>query len=602
MKTLAQRIDELESEGQRHAVREYSRSVVLARPGSGKTHTLVLKVAYLLGHKVTAPQKVACITYMNDAVSEIYERLETLGIEDDQRLFVGTLHRFCFAAIIHPFKDIFLKHLPSPLTIADEDTQKLCWAEAGVFYSNEIFRLKRIRRDAALGRRDTAEKGDVDFLKRYRKALHLRGLIDFDDVANYAFSLVRNHAIVRSHVIASYPWLVIDEYQDLGEVFNALVQELIDNTGVNFCIVGDPNQSIMGFQGAAPAYLRRLANKPGVKSVHLSITRRCFPQIISLANRLSEDQIEPHSSFSHSGREPRCIYCPKGFQEQVEKIVQIVAEEQRQGTPFGQIAVLCRSVTPPINEISSAFVERSIPFAGSKDQRYERTPLIRLLEDAAAWAIGGWKNGKPKFERILRQYRSFFSENGIDQPFVDDLDMQQRFFHVLLQIRLGNNQLVRDWLDYLASSDGLYLSSVIAGMRQNERYLASSFEKLVTDVSEGGKLQQMTIADFALGGRSADSVFLSTLHSSKGLEFETVIIPEMEQGVLPDYRSLRATDADREAQIAEERRLLYVGITRARANIYFLYSGKYVRYGGHYAQGPSQFLHEIGLILDTEMY
>src|SRR5690606_7320426 len=113
-------------------------------------------------------------------------------------------------------------------------------------------------------------------------------------------------------------------------------------------------------------------------------------------------------------------------------------------------------------------------------------------------------------------------------------------------------------------------------------------------VTYQGKLEAMTLADFALCGRSAESVFLSTLHSSKGLEFETVIIPEMEQGILPDYRDLRGSEDEIDAQIAEARRLLYVGITRARSSIYLLYSGKYERYSPRfnktltYHNGPSQ--------------
>lgn len=147
MRTLSQQIDDLESEEQRRVVREYSRCVVLARPGSGKTYTIVLKIAYLLGHVISVPQKVARITYMNDAVSEISERLEKLGIEDEPRLLVGTLHKFCFSAILQPFKNVFLQDLPSPLVIADEEVQIDCWQEVGINNKSKISELREIQRN-----------------------------------------------------------------------------------------------------------------------------------------------------------------------------------------------------------------------------------------------------------------------------------------------------------------------------------------------------------------------------------------------------------------------------------------------------------------------
>jgi len=592
---LHERINELDEERQ-NAVRLSNRTVVVARPGSGKTYTLVLKVAYLLGQVLQAPETVACVTFMNDAVAEIEDRLGDYGFENDPRLFVGTVHKFCYSAILLPFHEVFLKDLP--LTIADEDLQQellrlsaeICGFPLQSWEIKEmLLGIQRARSEPLLSNRpisvDLAELSDT-----YVELLRERQLIDFADISIESCKLVINYPIVRDYIKARYPWLIIDEYQDLGAVFNQIVKVLINETDINFFVVGDPNQSIMGFTGAAPSYLREMLDREDVLAVRLKVTRRCMPQIASMANELApEDEAMDSWSTDADHRGVQAIYCPEGNSEQIDAIMSIIQQEHKRGTPYGQIAVLCSNRYSIFSDLTTQLSMFGISYASGKDNRYERTPLTRWLENLAKWSVGGWEKNAPSFNRLWYQYRRFLRENNLNKT-KSDLSLLERFFHVLWNHR-SPEMLVHDWLSELASPDELDLYRLVEKMNEGERYLARSFGELEKAVGPRHQLESMTIADLALCGRSAESIYLGTLHSSKGLEFDVVVIPELEQGRLPLWRII-----GNEEEIAEARRLLYVGITRARRDVHLLYSGFYTTGSRAYERGPSQFLKELELL------
>lgn len=603
--TLYEIVQNLPDEKQRAAIKDYERCVMIAGPGSGKTYRLVLKVAYLLGQEVTSMQKIACVTYMNDAVREIEDRLSKYGFEDENRLFVGTVHKFCITSIILPFKSIFLPDWPDYLRIADQDMQYdlLVQAlEALEMYVpvNESKRRKMLRDTLQsmkanritqlLNPRYIIREDEMKILNQYLYFLRQDGYVDFDDIAIEACRLVIEQPQVRNYIVAQYPWLVIDEYQDLGKVFNALVFHLVKHSDIKFFVVGDANQSIMGFQGAEPTYLERLAELNGVEKVPIRITRRCLPHIIDAANMLlpsSENKIETIHPPDQD-RKLNYKFCPNGLDEQ---IVFICNEAQRlhnnKNIPYGDIAVLCRN-TYTITQIAKAFSQVGVPYSGKEDGRYPRVPLTRWLEDISSWMREGWQTGSPRFHNVYRQYRKLIHlQDNRTRRKETDLAIQSRFFQALWH-QTDLNVPVWQWLTTLI--DILQLDKIVEDVEPLEPYNAKGFWEFSELTQPGGKLESLTVADLALCGRSDKSVFLSTLHSSKGLEFDAVIIPELEQGRLPDYRNTS------EEKVAEERRLLYVGITRAKREITLLSSGFYILpWGKKSPDGHSQFLEELGL-------
>lgn len=597
MSLINQMIEELPDTQQKNAIREYSRCVVTAGPGSGKTYRLVLKIAYLLGQVVPALQSIACITYMNEAVREIENRISQLGFEDEQRLFVGTVHKFCITAVILPFKDIYLPEWPAEFRIADEEIQldlvEKTYQALNIPIPSKEGKLRAQLRNIGQHRKaqllgaTSWDKKLAKFAQYYLRLLREQGLVDFDDIAIESCRLVITEAIVRDYIRSRYSWLIIDEYQDLGQVFNKLITYLVQCTNINFFVVGDANQSIMGFQGADPSYLQKLATIEGVEKVNIQITRRCLPHIVNTANRL----LPPKSALirplqtDNNNKWVKIKKCPSGIHEQISVITTQIQLDNTQNTPYGEIAVLCRT-KDTVGQIADAFSDAKINYAGKEDGRYTRTPLTRWLEDVAAWLREGWNTGTPKFQRIHRTYRKLL-ENATPVLFADytELQLQTLFLSTLWDCR-QTDTFVSEWLPFITKN--LLLDEIATNLSYTEPRNAKAFWELNSLTQPGQKLDNLTIADLALCGRSENSVFLSTLHSSKGLEFEVVIIPDLEQGRLPSWF------AKTDLEIAEERRLLYVGITRAKKKILLLYSGFYLMpWGQRSKEGRSQFLDEI---------
>jgi DNA helicase II / ATP-dependent DNA helicase PcrA len=578
---------------QQLAIRDYERCVMIAGPGSGKTHRLILKVAYLLGQEMILPQEIACITYMNDAVRGIEERLSELGFEDDDRLFVGTVHKFCITAIILPFKNVFLKELPDELRIASNEQQLRLLSELVNKPEKDckdvLRRINELRRDELFYEFNNHKRKKIsDISRKYISSLRDNNLIDFEDIAIESARLVMQESEVRDYLSAKYPWLIIDEYQDLGKVFNILITKLIKNTDINFFIVGDKNQSIMGFQGATPSYLSELSDMPNSHPVPIIITRRCLPHIVQIANKLLPNgESELTTIHKKQKREVRSYDCPSGKDEQISQVVTEIDRLNELEIKYGEIAILCRNQSL-VKNIITRLEDEKIPYYGRSDGRYPRKPLTRWLEDIASWQRTGWQDGKPKFQRIYRDYRRFLEYHemlSFNMP--EELERRSKFFHALWELR-DTREFAHVWLYQLVKR--LNLDLIVESIGNVEPDNADAFWELSEAIQQDKHLGNLTVADLALCGRPENSVFVSTLHSSKGLEFDAVILPFLEQGILPDFRSTT------EDKVAEERRLMYVGITRARKEVSLLYSGFYYnRWGRKFTNGRSQFLDELGL-------
>jgi DNA helicase-2/ATP-dependent DNA helicase PcrA len=239
MSLFTERLNRLNRQ-QREAVQTVGRCVVLAGPGSGKTHVLVLKVAHLIGEVIQPPRKVACITFLNDAVQEIKDRLWDFGYAHGAHVFVGTVHSFCLANIILPFKSILLDRWPTRIVIADKDQQIDCLAFAASHSGSvwdryetiqQLEELRKYRVHVSLNTVPKAwvENGQAARLHQlkadYETELHRRGMIDFNDIVIGAYQLIQTSREVRSFVVSCFPWIAIDEYQDLQPLMHGMVRD-----------------------------------------------------------------------------------------------------------------------------------------------------------------------------------------------------------------------------------------------------------------------------------------------------------------------------------------------------------------------------------------
>ena len=250
MHDLRQQFERLNAE-QKAAVKESGNTAVLAGPGSGKTATLVLKVAHLLSEVIEPPAAIACITYNNDAVREFRNRLGEFGIYAGRHLFLGTVHGFCLNCVLRPYARLVDARYKDGVVVAGPRHAEILLAkalsehipEARVdYYSSNITRLRRTQ----FCGEDASGFDDRDFevVKDYDGLLANESLVDFEGMVGFALELIRSHTWVRDLLAARFPWLIIDEYQDLGGPLHAIVTTLIDHAGINVFAVGDPDQTI----------------------------------------------------------------------------------------------------------------------------------------------------------------------------------------------------------------------------------------------------------------------------------------------------------------------------------------------------------------------
>ena len=236
------------------AAREHGHCVVLAGPGSGKTKTLTAAMARVLVEDVVDPRGIACITYNNECALELESRLARLGIQSNERVFIGTVHSFALAQVIGPYARCIPGFLPADFRIAtaDECKEAIELAYAAVFndqfdpHSRWSFAAEKRRRDvdrSLAGWRGQNEEL-ADFIEAYEARLRKRGLVDFDDMPLLAYRLVKDHGWIRDALRSRFPVLFVDEYQDLGHALHELVLLLCFEGGMRLFAVGDYGAAI----------------------------------------------------------------------------------------------------------------------------------------------------------------------------------------------------------------------------------------------------------------------------------------------------------------------------------------------------------------------
>ncbi len=571
---------------------------VLAGPGSGKTRVLAAKVFRLYGQRVKGPRGVACVTFNNEAVRELRIRLRDLGLKPDKRLFIGTVHRFCLACIVAPFGRLFVEGLGPALSVAGDmqKNQAFQTALAGLSIKGQmevsLSTLDEYRKahPVKIGGVRHEDTGLARLVQEYERVLRYQGLIDFEGIVHLALDLIRRQEFVRLALEARFPFLVVDEYQDLGYPLHLIVETLRKKTCIEVFAVGDPDQSIYGFAGADPKYLHSLARDSKVQSISLDLNYRSSQQIIDGSQvALAPEQPRNYvSARTDQQGEVRLHEYPEGLGQQAETIAtEIIPYLVQRGVPHGQIAILCIDKWDA-KVLINALNVRGIQYAGVSDQRYQRTPFTRWLEDVAAWcSLFPQSQRGPRFDDLFLQYAKTREEAGHSVN-VGDLSSRVGFFKAIRSVAVPEMNL-HAWLRRLDSLLGL--EWILQARNLNPEDL-TGWKSVIEGCAEGKHLAGMSLNYFSRCGDRPDTVTLTTLHSSKGLEFEVVIMPGLEEGRLPRY------SVETEEALAEARRVFYVGMTRAKNSVYLLYSGWYAnRYGRVFRKGPSRFVRELNAVI-----
>jgi len=503
---------------------------ILAGAGSGKTTTITRRIAYQVAAGAFRPDEILAVTFTDKAAGEMRSRLAALGAGGVR---ARTFHSAALAQLryfgydpgrILASKALLLRQignsLPRPYRFrpAGDLATEVEWAKNR--------RLDPGSYAGALG--DHQPPIPVDLMERvfrqYERRKRDAGAVDFEDLLELAIRQLEDDEMALVEVRARYTAFTVDEYQDVNLLQQTLLERWLGARD-DLCVVGDDYQSIYAFTAATPEYLLGMSARfPNALVVRLESNYRSTRQVLELANRLVprlEGAAKTLRPTRPDGPEPELRGFPDPGSEDA-LVVERVRELHGDGVPLEEMAILCRTNARSA-DFEQALHEAGIPFQGaSLLQREAARGLLKRLRGSSG----------PAADLVTRVAR--------DLGWVDDPPDG-----------LGDRELTR----------------------QNDLARIVSIAQELDDVSELEEELERRFGASAVGG-----VHLLTLHRAKGLEFDAVFLPRVEERELP-VRQAKTPEA-----VAEERRLLYVGLTRARRHLFVTWSGK-----------PSRFLAELGV-------
>ncbi len=404
--------------GQWQAYESQRNAVVLAGPGSGKTKTMTIKLARLLSEQVSSPQAICCITYSSECVRELLRRLQELGVEPGENLFVGTVHSFCLEHAVEPFRHLCENNLPNPFVVVPHSIKLKILHKALSFVVGveerpsdwyqrvDAYRRTYIDRDTDEWRLTDAQCAEV--AEKYEELLHAEGYIDFEDMIITGTRFIENNAWLRRVLVSKFPIFVVDEYQDLGVALHRMVTTLLDS-GARLIAVGDPDQSIYDFAGARPELLIDLAKRQNVEKIELQFNYRSGDKLVAA----SLAALAEHRNYIAKGKHQGEIFfhhIAGGLDAQAEAICKEIVPSILTRNPdikLGGIAVLY--ATQHDGTALVPFVESAGFDYVRLDQGapYPKTPITRWLEDGANWCADGWKSNEPRLGNIINRWIGF---------------------------------------------------------------------------------------------------------------------------------------------------------------------------------------------------
>ena len=568
MTYLEEKLIEINSdEYQKEALDSRKSTVVIAGPGSGKTSVLTLKVMQLLDGYINEPYGLACITYSRETAREFEEKLERMGFVSRRNVFLGTVHSFCLSTIIEPFSNVFDLELPKDYRIASNAEIERILKETnnttGIDASQaDISRERMLGVDGVSKIKYSSNSNLRKAANCYESKLFAKGLIDFDSIIIASVKAIQKYSYIRECLNSRFSWLLIDEYQDLGHPLHEMVLSLFENTTIKIFAVGDVDQSIYSFSGAKPDYLQELSELNGIKVIHLVNNYRSNQDIID-GSELVLNKIRKYVAKTRDGEEARYEFysLTNGYEEQFDFVAsQLIPKYREEKIPYDEIAVLVAN-NKQCKDLSLVMQKYKIPYYISK-HNFEITDFVKWLGNCAMYVSG--------VSNSLSKIFEFWLSLDFVTPFMVNDDaiiiQKKRVINVLNNSRMFSNCLPK-WLAYVVREFGLDKSLDNSLRYPDElKNLRILYKELN---SESYKTYDLSM--FGKIGKPKGQVSISTRHSSKGLEFEAVILCGMEEGHFPAWYN-----RNDEEKRNEEDRLCFVCVSRAKRICSLIYSTNYV--------------------------
>lgn len=600
---------------QQEAVQTMSGPVlILAGAGSGKTKTLTHRIAALIESGVL-PSEILALTFTNKAAREMRERLARLLGRENSFSFMpwmGTFHSICVKILRIEAENV---GLDKSFVIYDTDDRLALIKRAMKELQINDKNLKPRAVEAAISKAKNEGQEPDEMLanayypnqqniarvyERYEEMRKKADAVDFDDLLLYVARLLRRRKDVREKWRNRFKHILIDEYQDTNHIQYEIVKLLV-NDEMNICCVGDDWQSIYSWRGADFTNILNFERDfPGAKVIKLEQNYRSTQNILDAAQKVITKNTHRSDKvlFTESGKgAPITIQQARDEQDEAKWVASMIRKMNR---PLSDFAVLYRT-NAQSQAFERAFMDYRLPYKLVGGVRFYDRKEIRDIVAYLHLVVN--PHDIISLTRIINVPARGIGEKSVQKILAGDLDgltpktrgAYEKFVDVLATLRERNaagvgpadiiEELLRkiDYREYLNDGDKL---------KAEERN-----ENLTVLVGEAGAYETLDefLADAALmssADESAgeDAVTLMTLHAAKGLEFPVVFLVGLEEGLLPHVRSMDESIED----VEEERRLAYVGMTRAMQELFLSYANSRFMFGGRNYNFPSRFLQDLG--------
>ncbi len=617
--------------------------LILAGAGSGKTRVLTHRIAYLIEQGVR-PFNILAITFTNKAAREMKERVSAITPQGNE-VWVSTFHSSCVRILR---REIERLGYTSRFTIYDaDDSERLVkniLKELNI--SDTLYKPKAVLAEigaqkdkligpeqyAAMVEKDFRLKKIADIYRIYQKHLKDNNSLDFDDLIFKCVELFENNPDVLEKWQDRFRYIMVDEYQDTNASQYRLVR-LLASKYKNLCVVGDDDQSIYGWRGADIHNILNFEKDfENTTTIRLEQNYRSSENILNAANAVIRNNFMRKSKTLRTDAEAGSrlhFYRAQSDYDEARFICSKIEEGVKNGAKYSDFAILYRN-NALSRVIEESLVKESVPyrlFGGTRfyDRKEIRDILCYLKavynpnDDIAIRRIINVPKrgiGDATIEKVARAaeengvsfYMALLSADEIPE-LKTKAKVLTNFAELLVNLReAADEQRVDEFIETVLE-ESKYRKELESENTEEARGRLENIEELISKAVEFAKdREEATLADFLeevalvadVDGytEGEDTVVLMTLHSSKGLEFPTVFIAGFEEGIFPGYR---ATLEGGEAALEEERRLCYVGITRAKRELYLTAANSRMQHGQMVSNLPSRFLKEIpGELMEQE--
>ncbi|MBK4138934.1 MULTISPECIES: ATP-dependent helicase [Corynebacterium] len=576
---------------QREAAIHDGNVVVFAGPGSGKTRVLTVRAAHLLATSVPRRSALATITFTNAAADEMRARLGRLGLPQSRRVTIGTAHAFCLNEILLAHRELLPREIPGTVKILSEETARRVASEIlsehGIENNFDArAALTRARRSIAVDGTDLVGEPFRTVAEAYSQTLLDRGVLDFEEVVIRALEALRDPTIL-SLVTNRFTHLLVDEYQDMGVVLHSIVT-MLNDAGTEVSAVGDPNQSVLGFTGASPAFLLELSERPGFETIKLDLNYRSAASLVAAAAGFVASTTPVQRNVREAEGVIRHVSVEGDQSAHASRAVALVQDQVLAGVPPGEIALLYPRKGPFLTALLVELKRQDVEYFHDRADVIPKGPLARWISRCALRSTKSDTPGAhlpiditiPALARDLGR----LSQNTTREFRRSRGRQLAEFF----SLHCAPELTASDFTDALANA--LDIRGLIDALQDETDQ--EDFQKLLnlTDVPVYGLASSI----------SPTAVTVTTYQSAKGREFDVVIMPGLVEGSVPRWAPTGPPtwkhEPPNQKSVAEERRGFYVAITRARNELYLITGSGWTNKGGFWQlqhEGPSRYVLEL---------